>query len=173
MDKRVSYGLITGTGAGIWLIVYYEFIYSIAPFWGLVGWVILGAGIYLGIKSTRETVYQGKISFSQAVMTGVIISFLAGLVTGVFNFIYVKWINTEFLEFILAESKKVMEEKAASSEELQQQLDGIQKSFSPSQQFFASLTGTLFYGLIITLVASILLRNRDPHNISDKENSQD
>lgn len=76
MDKRVSYGLITGSAAGIWLVVYYEYIYSIAPFFGLIGWIILGIGIYLGIRTARESIYQGKISFSQAIMAGVIISFL-------------------------------------------------------------------------------------------------
>ncbi len=165
MDKRVSYGLITGSAAGIWLVVYYEYIYRIAPFLGLIGWIILGVGVYLGTRTARESIYQGKISFSQAVMAGVIISFFAGLVTGIFNFIYVKWINTNFLEFLISESKNLMAGKA-SPEEIQKQIEEIKKSFSPSQQFFASVTGTLFYGLIISLVIAIILRNKAPQDFS-------
>lgn len=173
MDKRVSYGLISGSAAGIWLVVYYEYLYQISLSFSIVAYLILGAGIYLGSKKAKESIYNGKISFSQSVMAGVIISFFAGLSWGLFSYAYAKWINPDLGNFFVKETITNMQKSGLKPDEIAKQVENIKKGFSPGQQLFTTAFYTTLIGLLISLVVSIIIRNKDPHDPSLPVNNQD
>ncbi|WP_028980084.1 DUF4199 domain-containing protein [Sporocytophaga myxococcoides] len=170
MDKRVSYGLISGSAAGIWLVVYYEYLYQISLSFSIVAYLILAAGIYLGSKKAKESIYNGKISFSQSVMAGVIISFFAGLSWGLFSYAYAKWINPDLGDFFVKETISSMQKSGLKPDEIAKQVENIKKGFSPGQQLFTTAFFTTLIGLMISLVVSIIIRNRDPHYPSMPDN---
>ena len=161
MDIRIKFGLVTGALSGIWYIFYYELLFTNAPFLSILVWLFLLAGIVLGMRYAKVIKHQNKMTFSQGITAGLIITMLTGLFTGIFNTIYIKLINPEFINTYKDVFKKMMANEQINPEEIEKQLLAIDKTFSTSSLLLSSLFATFVVGLVISVISAVVLRNKD------------
>src|SRR5258706_2146654 len=100
MSRELRYGLIAGFITAIWMSLGYTLGWETsemgkyAPYLSLI---ILAAAIYITILFKRERDMDGAITFKEAFMAGLSVSFVVGVMVGIFLLIYSPYINTDLL----------------------------------------------------------------------------
>ncbi len=112
---------------------------------GIVAMIVI---LVLGIRAVREESSDRSLSYGKGVGTGVLISLISGLMSGVYNFIHFKFINTEFVDY-------QMELVRAKWE----QAEGFTRAMmGPVAQAIMTPIMAVFLGLVVSLIASIFLK---------------
>ena len=119
--------------------------------------------VFFGIKHFRDNLNNGLVSFKKALLIGLAISAIAGLVIGILDIIYVTVINpnfpSEYLQYTLEGLKSTLSpekfviEKAALEEQMKlfeiPVLSGL---------FMFAIVFTI--GIIVSLISSLILQRK-------------
>lgn len=121
------------------------------------------AVIVYGIKAYKAA--NGKfLTLGQALKTGLAISLIAGIIAVIFNYIFMNFIDPDFVQKTLDFSREQMIEKNPNM--TQEQIDtamGMSAKFmSPWIMSAFALIATLFFGFIISLVAGLIMKRNPP-----------
>lgn len=132
----------------------------------LVGWAVMGmtsAIVYFGVAYQRDTVYAGKITFGQALKTGMVIAALGGLGIAMADMVYTLFVNPDF--FIQYNDYATSLAQQSNSQEQLQQLEAqkeIYETYSSTQiSIFAGLmmfVMTFMLGLVVSFIAAFILK---------------
>ncbi|HLW30812.1 MAG TPA: DUF4199 domain-containing protein [Aequorivita sp.] len=134
------------------------------PWWLNVGQLVISVSVLVyGIKLFK-TENAGFLTVGQALKTGLAISLVAGIVAIIFNYIFMNFIDPDFVQQTLDFSRQQMIEKYPNMTEEQ-----IEASMSISEKFMSpwimsafSLMLTLFFGFIISLVVGMIMKRNPP-----------
>lgn len=126
---------------------------------GLLALLILGVGIYIGIQKVKR-LQKNSISYKQAVLTGLFISLITGIVTATFTLVYCQYINPNYASYLVAESRKFMIEQRESPEEITEHITGLQKQLTTPSQVIQAFFGQLIGGLLISLIIGLFVRDK-------------
>lgn len=157
----IKWGLILGIiSIVVFLAIYF------AGFMGesWAGWIspiIAVVIIYLAHNEFKEQ-GNGYMSYGQGLGLGTLTTVVSGVVSSVFSYVYVKFINPEYLQEILDISMAKMEEQGQSQEQIDAAMGMMEKFMSPEITFVFGLIGAVFIGFIISLIVSAITKNNDP-----------
>lgn len=119
--------------------------------------------IVYGIKAFK-TGNAGFLTLGQALKTGVAISLIAGLIAVVFNYIFMNYIDPDFIEKTMEFSREQM--ISDNPNLTQQQIDNAMeisaKFMSPGIMSAFAIIATLFFGFLISLVSGLIMRKNPP-----------
>ncbi len=130
---------------------------------GYISIILSLSFVYFGIKHFRDKENQGKASFKQGLIVGILISLIVALIFGVLDIFYIKVINpnftTEYYEHAIADMKaslpKVEFETKLAEMESQKEL------FANPFFSFALMAMTVFViGFIISLISAFTLQRK-------------
>lgn len=132
----------------------------------LVGWAVMGmtaAIVYFGVAYQRDTVNAGKITFGQALKTGLVIAAMGALGVALADIVYTIFVNPDFFmqynEYAttLAEASNSPEQRSqlAAQKELYETYNGTQISLFAGLMMFVM---TFMLGLIVSFIAAFLLK---------------
>ncbi len=116
----------------------------------VIGYITMIASlsfIFFGIKHYRDRIGQGKISFRRAVFMGLWISVLTAIGIGLADFIYLSFINPDFME----EYTAVMRSEGYKGE-----IPDYGNGFLAVIMFLT----VMVIGLIITLISALILQRK-------------
>ncbi len=165
------YGLIAGAiVAGL--------MFATMPFWesgvitfdngefvGYTTMVISLSMVFFGIKTCRDNHFNGSISFWKAFKVGILISLIAAVMYALAWEISYHTININFLEKMSAhylENMKTEGKTEAEIEAFVQQMEMYKEWYkNPFIRFGMTLAEILPVGIVITIISSLLLRNRE------------
>ncbi len=124
--------------------------------------IAMGVGIYFGTQQMRDKHLEGKISFWRAAGTGVLITLIASLIFGIFNYFLYEVADPSFIENFQEGYRQSMIKKGASEAEIQAALgawenmpDYMRSSFFQAFVMFA----TVFpIGIVLSFICSAVLR---------------
>ena len=168
MKKTVlTYGLISGAIAAVLLLAHVPFMHSLEGSKGLIvgytGIVLSMLLIFFGVRSYRENVGNGKISFGRGLAVGILIALLsaAGYVAA-WEVVY--YSNPGFTDKIF--DKQVEDLKAAGAP--QAKIDETAQQVEAFKQMYANpLVNVAFtfiepfpVGILITLISALILRRK-------------
>lgn len=115
MKHAAKYGIIIGVLSGIWiLIMHFSGVYAQdalgetnnMQWMEWVSMVIPAVGLYMGIKSYRDTVSGGKMEFFEGLFEGFKIIIIGGVIAAFFAIVYVQFnasvMNTDYMYRITA-----------------------------------------------------------------------
>lgn len=159
------WGAITGMiGIVYTLILYYADLMTNKPA-SWASYAILIVGIYLGTKAFRDQSLGGYISFGKALGTGVLISLFNAIISVIFMLILFLVIDPELMTKIMAEQQdKMLESGKITEEQMEQGMEMGKKFFIPFA-IFGGLVAGVFFGTIISLITSAILKKEgDPFN---------
>lgn len=167
MKTTLIYGALTAAASAFLTLVLFlagyhssaEKMQSVQLVASIVGFLVVIAGIVLGIRARRAEVPPHEpFSYGRALGAGVLVALFSALISAVFYVVYIAAINTEFASISQEMQRIAMEEKGATQEQIDQ--FGQMQSFlwNPALQFVFAFVGGTLLGTVIALIAAIFLR---------------
>lgn len=105
---------------------------------------------------------DGYMSFGQGLGLGTLIAVVSSAISSVFTFIYVSFINTNFIDTIRERSIADMEESGQSQAQIDQAMPFVEMFTSPAALLIMGILMGVLFGFIISLVVTIFTKNQDP-----------
>lgn len=163
-----KYGLFSSFLLFIWMIIEYTLLIpnylQLGSYFGLVAVLIPVAGIYYGIKENKLKSHFGYITFNEAFKTGMIITAIISIMMMLFVYVYYEYINPEFVNYIVAETQKMMLENKASREEINVAVTIVRYDYSLIVQIIKQVLYILVGGTLTSLIFSALLKKGRSNN---------
>ncbi|GJQ04942.1 DUF4199 domain-containing protein [Capnocytophaga canimorsus] len=130
---------------------------------GFLGYGVIIACIVFAMLAFRKQ-NEGFMAFGEGLKVGMGVAVIGGLIVAVYTFIFMNYIEPDFAQKILEiEMQKALE---ANPQMTQEQMDMAQKISSKFAQTWIitaiSFVGSLFFGFIVSLVASAVLQKKRP-----------
>jgi hypothetical protein len=131
--------------------------------------MLVGLGVVIGMliqtgKMQRKAV-GGYIDIKQAFQAIFIAGLIVCVLTGIYELIYVKFINPEMMEKVKEATIASMEKWGAPQESIDktaQQFDESQK-LNIGKQLLGWLTSIIFYGILSLICAAVVKKNKPAH----------
>lgn len=124
--------------------------------------------MFFAMKSRKNDTLNGYMTYGQGLGTGMLIAIFGGLVTAVYTFVFYSYIDPEFIDKMLEISRTEMLKKDMSDEQIDQALEMSKKFMSPIMMTVFAYIGSLFFGLIISLVLAAVTKNENPNAAYNK-----
>ncbi|MCG8525126.1 MAG: DUF4199 domain-containing protein [Opitutales bacterium] len=129
---------------------------------GYVGILIGVIGLFLAIRECRKDVLEEPRDFTWG--SGFKVSFMTNLFASIggaiFTFIYMSYINPEFVDAIVNMQADKMIEKGAAEEMLQQMEKGTRMMLKPIPYSIMAFVGSIFFGTILSLIIPLFTRKK-------------
>tara|TARA_B110000240_G_C13281323_1_gene360197 strand:+ start:136 stop:657 length:522 start_codon:yes stop_codon:yes gene_type:complete len=172
MDTR-KFAMNYGAYLGLALVVVSFLVYlfgleeqkSILPSL-LNNFLMIGAIVY-SITSYRDKFNKGFISYSNSLKLGTSVVFFASVVLAFYTFIFVTFINPDYLLNIIniAEQEILNSNPEISDEELDMALTMTQKMLQPQWMSTLSVLGGTFMGFFYSLIVSFFVKKENENLI--------
>ena len=153
---------LIATGVSIVLTLAYQFLniaqdsparyLSLLPF---IAFIILAQIEY-------RQVLGGSITFGQAFSTGFRVALFAGILGAIFMFIYVSYINPDFITQAMEAQRAKMAEKGMTDEQIEQGMKMSSKVMGPAMISFFAAVGSAISGAIISLITAAIVKKDPP-----------
>lgn len=164
MSRELQYGMIAGFLTLGWMSLGYFLHWEstvmgqYAPYLSLF---ILAVAIYAAILYKRDRDKGGIITFREAATTGMVVSFIIGLMVGSYLLVYVKYVNTDYVNQMIASATEYYKNGKASQEQVDKGIAGVRAMYSPFGQFTYGVGTTMMTGLLIALLMSLIMQRKE------------
>jgi hypothetical protein len=124
---------------------------------GYITYLIIGVGLYLAMSDFKKE-NQGFMTYGQGLGLGVMKSVIVGIISGFFSFAYIKFIDPTISDQLMKKAIEEMEKKGTPDEQIEQAMEITKMFMTPGALFVIAVFGTLFIGLIISLIMAAILK---------------
>ncbi len=163
----LNYGLYMALGTiALSVIVYVMGMTYEQPWWQSVGnFLIMILAIVYGLKAFKST-GDGFLSLGDALKTGLAISLVAGIIGIIFNYIFVNFIEPDFMANMLEVTRENMLEQnpEMTSDQVETAMGFTEKMMSPAIMAAFGIIASLFFGFIISLIAGLIMKQNRPEH---------
>ena len=164
-NNALIYGFITAIASIVFSILTYILdVPSKSPVM-YFSFVILLAGLIYGTLQYRNINLGGNISFGQAFLSGFMIVLAASVITSIYSYIFLTFIDHAYLERIIQQtmdqSETKMSEKGLSQEQIDSALAITRKFMNPVIMSIMAVLSSAFFGAILSLIAAAFLKKED------------
>jgi hypothetical protein len=166
MKHAMTYGAIIGLTLVVYSVLLYITGLTFNKGLGIIQYIVLFAGIFLGTKAYRDKTLGGFISYGKALGLGVLISVFVGIISVFFNFIMMRFIDPGLIDKYMA----IMEDTFRNSRFIPaDQVDAaLERSRNSMTAIWSLPIGVLafsFFGFIISLITSAFVK-KDPNPLT-------
>ncbi len=156
-----KWGLINGV-IGIASFIIYDMLDLVGESW--VGFIGSAIFIVLLVMAHNEFKKEGDgyMSYGQGLGLGTLASLVSALISSIFTFIYVSFINTALPGLLLEKQIQSMEESGQPQSQIDQAMPFLEMTTSPTAMLIFGVVFGVFFGFIISLIVSIFTKNQDP-----------
>jgi hypothetical protein len=164
-----SSGIRFGLISGIISIVYF-LILSVAGIdmtsgiWNWMGYIILIALIFLAHKHYKEN-GDGFMNYPQGISIGVWMGMISSAISGIFTYLYIKFIDSTFLENIKDKQIEEMEKKGMSDEDIETAMKFASMFTSAEAILIFAIIGGIVGAVIVALIVTIFTQKKRPEQI--------
>lgn len=128
--------------------------YKLSEIFGYTAIVLSLVFVFLGIREYKKEFED--VGFLKALKIGSIISSIPSLVFGIYNVIYVKWIDPDFFDQYLKYQIDQLENPTAHEiAELQASMESMS---NPVAMFIIMFLTVFLIGFIVTIISSFILK---------------
>ncbi len=137
--------------------------FSTQEIYGYASIIISLSFVFFGIKHFRDQENNGLLSFGKGLIIGLLISLFASITFGLYNVIYVEYIDPEFMTEYYNHSVEQISQ-TLSGEALETKLKEMEAEknmfSSPIMNFSLMFLTVFMIGLIISLISSLILSKK-------------
>ncbi|MCB0496731.1 MAG: DUF4199 domain-containing protein [Cyclobacteriaceae bacterium] len=157
----IKWGLISGIlSIVVFLVVY--FAGMMGNSWiGLVSAVITVVLMVLAHKEFKES-GNGYMSYGQGLGLGTLMVTIGSVISALFSYIYIKFINTGYIQEVLDMSRAKMEDQGQSDAQIDAAMGYVEKFTTPEMTLIMGLVFGILFGFIIALIVSAITKKNDP-----------
>jgi len=105
------------------------------------------------------------MNYGQGLGIGVLVSLVSSILSSVFFYFYVTYINTDYLTMIMDMQRAKMEESGMADAQIDQAMEMTEKFMTPGMMVVFAIIGTVFFGLIISLIVSAITQKKRPEQL--------
>ena len=127
----------------------------------IIGLVIVGVISYLCVKSHKEEL-GGFISFGRAFLVSFIALLISGLISSIFNFIYMNYIDPTMMDQILEMSQGMYESMGFTEDQIEMALEEAKKGMENPISIVWGIVGVGIFAAIIALITAALMKDERP-----------
>lgn len=128
------------------------------------GAIIFVIMVFLAHKEFKSE-GDGYMSYGQGLGIGTFIAVVAGMISTLFTYIYVSFINTAFINNMKEQQIMQMENQGMSDSEIDQAMRFSEGIMTPMGISLIGLVMGIFFGFIIALILSIFTKKSRPEII--------
>jgi len=117
----------------------------------------------LAIKAFK-TANAGFLSLGEALKVGIGAAVIGGIIAAIWSFVLMNYIEPDYMNQMMeVQREKMIEMQPEMTEaQLDATAEMTSKFSSPIMVVAFSLIGNLFFGLIISLIAGLIMKNKNP-----------
>lgn len=128
---------------------------------GYLGWVITAVMLYLAHKYYKDE-GDGYMSIGQGVGIGFWAGLVSSVISSVFTYIYIKFIDSGFMDAIKDKQILSMQERGMSDEQIDQAMKFASAFSSAEAIFIFGIIFGILGGVIIGLIVALFTKNNNP-----------
>ena len=144
LKHSATYGAIIGFALIIYTILLYIADLSLSRGLGYLSYVIIIAGLYIGIMKFRENEPSEAIKYSKALGVGVLICVFLGFIGSVFTYLQFRFIDPDLVNKILEMSEEKLLDRGLSEDMIEMQSEFMMKFMSPGIMALSSFISYIF-----------------------------
>ncbi|MBC6698201.1 DUF4199 domain-containing protein [Hymenobacter sp. BT190] len=157
----IRYGLLTGLVSIIFSFLQLSLIEDPETPLRWLSLVILLVGIVLAHKQFRQ-LNGGFMSYGQGLGLGTIVTAVSGVLGGAFSYIYLTFIDPDYMKRVMDITRTRMEEKGLSDVQIDQSMAMMEKFTGGVLSTVFAVLGALIIGFIVSLIVSAITKNPRP-----------
>jgi hypothetical protein len=175
MKTCALYGFISSlAGAFLILALYFLGFHSDQAKLGAAKWIggIGGLAIgvtctALGVKARRDEVPASEeFGYGSALWAGVVISFVASVLSALFTYAYHAFINTGFSEILIQDAMSKLEAKGISGPALDKMEAFNRFMFTPVWEAVIALVFGFIFGVLLSLIIAAFVKRPAPPKVA-------
>ncbi|MCF8374465.1 MAG: DUF4199 domain-containing protein [Bacteroidales bacterium] len=156
--STMTSGAILGVGLILYSVIVYVFNAATKPGVSVISYAIILAGIIYGTKNYRDNVLNGTIKYSTALGVGTLIAIFAGIISGLYNYIFVSYIDPGYFDKIVEQTIITYQEQGYTDEQIEGIIAMSNAMRKPILFAATSIFGSAIIGFILSLITSIFLK---------------
>ena len=160
----LNYGLILGVVSILLSVAIYAMGKIYDQDWKVmvISFIIMAVIIFMGLKNFKEG-NNNLLSLGQALKIGLGIALIGGVVSVLYNQVFINFIEPDFMENMMkvGEQKMLEQNPNITDEQLEMAKEMQQKFSSPLIGAAAGIVGSLFFGFIISLIEGLILKRTE------------
>lgn len=136
------------------------------PWWlSVISTLVMVAIIVYGLKAFKKE-NGGFLSLGEAIKVGLAISAISAIIAVIYNYVFITVIEPEYITQLLefTEEKTIADNPEMTESQLNMTMDMIEKFMSPVMLSAFIIVGSLFFGLIISLISGLVMKQNRPVN---------
>jgi hypothetical protein len=155
---NLTNGLILGLIGIVYSLVIYFLDLSFNKVQGYVFIVIQLVMLFLLLKSYRDNFKHGMITYGEALGAGVIMFLYYSIIMAIFTYILFTVIDPDMTKKMLSYSEEMMLKKGMAQAQIDAGMALQNKIMKPGIMAPMSILGTMFRGLIMSLIVAAFVR---------------
>ncbi len=159
----IKYGIYLTLISIIYTLILHIFDLAANQSLGYAGFVFLIIALVLAHKEYKED--NDYMSYSQGLGISMIIISINAVVSSIFSYIYIKFIDDSMLESIREQAMIEMEQRGMSDSQIERAME-MQATFtSPEMILVFGIIGSIFIGFIIALIITAITKKSRPEPV--------
>lgn len=158
----VRFGLIAALiGIAYFLVLNVAGIDTTQGFWNWLTYAITLTLVILAHKQFKEK-GDGYMSYGQGIGVAFWMAVVSSVISSIFTYIYIKFIDTGFLELVKDRQIEAMQQKGMSDEQIDQGMKMAAMFMTPEAMLIMVLLGGIVATIIIALIVTIFTQKKNP-----------
>jgi hypothetical protein len=156
-----KYGLITGLVSIVYSLILFLTDQNMNRGLSAISYIILIVGIVLAYREfKRENL--GYMSYGQGLGIGALIGAVTGVLSAIFLYVYVGFVDPSFLDRVRETQIIEMERQNMSDEQIEQAMAITENFTGPAMMAIMAVIGSIILAFIFSLVIAAIMRNSRP-----------
>ncbi len=175
MEKKTTlfnHSLLWGAILGIIVIVYTLILYFLnlstnRPL-GFVAWLIIIVVVFYAMKSYRDNVNQGVLSYGNAFVIGLLVCIISGLISAIFGYIQFSVLSPELIDKMLQISEERLLSRGLPDNVIERSLEMSRKLMTPTMIAVMSFVWSFIFGAILSLILAAIVK-KEPNPVQTED----
>jgi prepilin signal peptidase PulO-like enzyme (type II secretory pathway) len=160
MKSSLYWGVILGVVLIIYSLLLYFVDLSYEKWVSWISYVIFIGGIIISTISYRNNELGGTITYGQALGFGTMVILFAAVISAIYSFIFMQFIDPGSIDKILQMAEEQMIERGIPEDQIEMGLEMQRKFMKPWLISLISVPGSVLFGFIFTLITSIFIQKK-------------
>ena len=129
--------------------------------WSWLGYLITAFIVFFAHKYYKDR-GDGFMTYGQGIGIAFWIGLVSGVISSVFNYLYIKFVDTGFMELIKERQIEQMQQQGLSDEQIDKAMEFSEMFMSPEALLIFMVFGSIIAVIIIGLIVTIFTQKNNP-----------
>ena len=168
MKREVSYGIYYGGFSILLMLVMYVTELNRSSAANYLNYISLLVLVYFISQFVKEfkAENEGFISFSKIFKGGLSIGVLGGVLSSIFFYVQVKFIDTGYIDFVMNQAMVEMQKKGMSDQMIDQNMKMAAKWTTAEFFLLMGIVGSLFISSFVAVIMAFIMKKPNPNEIA-------